>query len=499
MTITLSPDQRERTYGNWTRPRSPGLGKLSTLATIVVFVGLIFGALSLRVSFVVSLFVLGMTALIAAPMVIRNRHGQTLWEQVGVRMGWVAQRATKQQRYRSGPLTPIDRFALPGLGAAISVVPAQDALGQHFALLHHPNPGHVTAVFRSEPEGTNLVDQRDVDTQVGYFGALLAALGHDPDIVGISVTITSAPDWGHRLRDEVIRNMHPNAHDLALQTMEEITRTYPATASTLTCHTAVTWRRSTGGGKRRPLEEMAREVGRQLPNIAQDLSRTGAGVPTLVRAEELARYLRASYDPACASLIEQVAGNADPAITWANAGPTAADETPRSYMHDSGVSRSWIMSEAPRSEVLSSVLADLLSAHPDVARKRVTMVYRPLAPHVAAARVDRAVRDTHFRVNSSPRPAARDQLQVRAAEQAAYEEARGAGVLRFSMIVTATVLEGQDLERASTAVERAAGRARVQLRPATSQQSTAFLASLPLGLHLADHSNLPTFVRDNAR
>jgi hypothetical protein len=41
------------------------------------------------------------------------------------------------------------------------------------------------------------------------------------------------------------------------------------------------------------------------------------------------------------------------------------------------------MSEAPRGEVLSSVLTSLLSPHRDIDRKRVSLLYRPHSPAVA--------------------------------------------------------------------------------------------------------------------
>src|SRR5262249_26147035 len=137
-------------------------------------------------------------------------------------------------------------------------------------------------------------------------------------------------------------------------------------------------------------------------------------------------------------LIEQSQAEGGSGLTWDNAGPVAAQESWGHYVHDSAASITWGMSDAPRGEVLSGVLSGLLSPHRDIARKRVTLLYRPHDPAAAARIVERDRRDAAFKMGGN-KPAARDAVAKAAAEQSAREEAKGAGVTRFAMLVTATV------------------------------------------------------------
>jgi hypothetical protein len=80
--------------------------------------------------------------------------------------------------------------------------------------------------------------------------------------------------------------------------------------------------------------------------------------------------------------------------------------------------------------------------------------------------------------------------------QTAQEEAQGAGLVNFGMVVTATVTDKERLADAVAAVEQTSGTARVLLRRAYGAQDTAFAASLPLGLVLPKHSLLPSEIKD---
>ena len=98
------------------------------------------------------------------------------------------------------------------------------------------------------------------------------------------------------------------------------------------------------------------------------------------------------------------------------------------------------MSQAPRGEVRENVLARLIAPHGDIARKRVTLLYRVIDPGEAARIVERDLHNAEFRVNSAARPTARAVVEQQAARATAQEEARGAALVNFGMLVTTTVL-----------------------------------------------------------
>lgn len=70
-------------------------------------------------------------------------------------------------------------------------------------------------------------------------------------------------------------------------------------------------------------------------------------------------------------------------------------------------------------------------------------------------------------------------------------------VVRFGLLVTATVNQQDDLPRARAAVDNLAAPARVMLRPVWGSQASAFAAGLPIGLVLPLHLAVPATIRDN--
>ena len=156
----------------------------------------------------------------------------------------------------------------------------------------------------------------------------------------------------------------------------------------------------------------------------------------------------------------------------------------------------WMMSGAPRGNVPSSVLARLLAPHRDVARKRVTLLYRPIEAAKAAAIVEADVRAATFNLTSSDKPTARSMTSTRAAIATAAEEASGAGLLNFGMLVTATVIDAAHEADAKAAIDNLSATARLRLRIVHGSQDSAFAAALPLGLVLPRHLRIPSEVRE---
>ena len=154
------------------------------------------------------------------------------------------------------------------------------------------------------------------------------------------------------------------------------------------------------------------------------------------------------------------------------------------------------MSQAPRGEVRENVLARLIAPHGDIARKRVTLLYRVIDPGEAARIVERDLHNAEFRVNSATRPSARAIVEQHAARATAQEEARGAALVNFGMLVTDHRARARSSCRAAqAAVENLAPTARVSLRPVWGSQDSAFAAALPVGLFLPAHLKVPEAIR----
>jgi len=488
-----------RTYGNWRRVQSVGLLGLGLAGTVILFVGLIVCVVAMMVSLWVTLGCAVLLALVLAPLLMHDRHNRNLVQRVTARGSWARGRSAGQHLYRSGPLSriPKGKCLLPGVLAQMTATEAKDAYGRPFALLCHPWVSQVGIVLTCAPDGAALVDEADVDNWVAHWGAWLAGLANEPSLVGVQVVVESAPDSGVRLRQEVYGHLAPGAHPLAVAVMREAVEAAPAGSASITCRVALTWSMAsrTEGGKKRTVEEMALEIGQRIPSLASGLAPTGAGPARAMTVAEVAAAVRIAYDPAVAKLVEGVGAEAAE-IGWEDAGPAGAQEAWDRYRHDGATSVSWVMTEAPRGQVFSSVLANLLAPHPDIARKRVALVFRPYDTAAAVRVVESDRRDAIFAASGRRVGRARDALSLKAAERSAEEEATGAGVVRFGMVVTATVTDPEALGLAASAVGTLATTARIRLRRAVGAQSATFAASLPLGLVTSAHLRTPQAMRE---
>ena len=429
-----------------------------------------------------------LTVVTLVPLAVRDRYGRNGFQVLLPRLASARAARTGSDLYRSGPLSrmPAGHCRLPGSPRASTALDALDAWGRPFAVLSHPHVGHVTAVIAAASDGAALVDAAEVDNRVAHWGAWLADLGHEPGLVAASVTIESAPDTGTRLRHEVEHNVDPGSPEARPRRARLDHRHLPdGVCGHGLLHHAHLVDGSSGGlrasaAARRRWRSTSASGSRASP---ERLGATGAGA---ARPMTTASWPRAVASP---TTPPPSAPSSSPprqlrmpgGIAWADAGPAAAQEGWDHYRHDSGVSASWFMAKAPAGHVFSNTLAQLLAPHPDIARKRVTLVYRPHDPASAAKTVERDRLDAQFAASGKKFGRARDAISKTAADKSAEEEAQGAGLVRFGLIATATVMAGSDLDLAGVAMENMGNASRITLRPAYGCQASAFAATLPLG------------------
>jgi hypothetical protein len=159
----------------------------------------------------------------------------------------------------------------------------------------------------------------------------------------------------------------------------------------------------------------------------------------------------------------------------------------------------WRLARPTRDRVTAGALGRLLAGHPDVPIKRVTLTYRPHAAHTVA-RVSDADRRTAagFLNGNRGEQKASNELALAAARQADAEVATGAGLVRFTLLVTATLPtdDPTSLRRARAAIKQAASASSVMLSPANGSQAATFAAGLGLGLVLAEAATVPAAMRE---
>ena len=497
----INTEYKEPSYGNWRVPRSAGLGDLGAIGTGIVMAGLLLGIITFAIwGLLPGLAVLGMSGALVVLLSVKDKHGQSVVDRAAARLNFRLSRSAGTNLYRSGPLgvTEWGMYQLPGLAAKSRLYEFNDSYNRPFAMLHVPTTSHFTVVFSTEPDGASLVDPEQVDAWVANWGGWLASLGDEAGLEAATVTVETAPDSGYRLRNEVEANIDDTAPEAAKAILREVVRTYPEGSATVRAWVSLTFTASLrAGSRKREPEDVARDLASRIPGLGARLQSTGAGIARPMSAQDLCEVVRIAYDPPAALIIDEAHAAGTPvSLTWGEVGPTATQANWDTYRHDGAFSASWTMTGAPRGSVNSSVLSRLLAPHGDVDRKRVSLLYRPLDSARAAAVVERDQNNANVRISSGNRPSARALVDARSAAQTAAEEAQGAGLVNFGLVVTATVTDPARLPDAVAAIEQTSGTARVLLRRAYGSQDTAFAASLPLGLVLPRHILLPSEIRE---
>lgn len=477
-----------RTYGNWREPKAAGFGKLSFGASMGLLASLVLVVIIYAFAGMVWALAFAATAAGGLWMVSsKDRHGMSVADRAGSFMKFRRAKRRKANVYRSGPLSlraTNGRCTLPGIMSSATLSEHQDAYDRPFALIHHGD-GTLAVIMGVSPAGAALVDQIQVDQEVSLWGMWLADLSGELGIVGASVTVETVPDSGARLRREVQARMDPAAPDVARRVLGDVVEEYRSGAAQVRTWVSVVFDPTRMSVRKRDEAQAARDIASRLPGLTQTLQASGAGAVHLLTAPEVCRLVRVAFDPASEVLFEQAASRGEQVnISWGDVGPVGAEATWDAYRHDSGVSRTWVVTRPPRGVVQSGVLANVLATSRDVDRKRVTILYRPVDAAKAPDLVEGDLNKARARVEAAARPTARDVTELQAAQQVAMEEASGAGLVDFGMLITATTTS-EDLEDTASAVASLASSSRLQVRTAYGAQDSAFALALPLGLRPA--------------
>lgn len=490
-----------RTYGNWRRARGLGLGQLGTAQTAAVIGAVFVPILVANISPRVALLFAPVSAVVLVAVFARL-GGQTLLDVVVRRVRFRRARANGWTELSGGLLTDHPRRAdLPGPMAPVVPLDSDDGRGGKQGLLWDRRSGRLTVIFRVSPVGLDLADADQADAWVASFGAFLADLGYQPMVRHVAITVDTAPAGGTTLRDHVTARLDPAAPAAARAVMQELVDAAPAVSADVDTRVAVTFDPAAATPPPADLLDAVAEVTRWLPGLEASLSTVGVAVLGRASVEWLVGRLRVAYDPASRGEVIRALAGAGAGVgggrggrgpgaellQWAEAGPLRAEERWDRWLHDSGVSVSWAMTEAPRQAVLARVLAPLLAPGPFA--RRVTLFYEPFPAQRAADEVEREITSNTVRAGFARRTrrdeTQRDRDDQARAHQAAREEAEGAGVGRFTLYVSTTVADTVDdtlLAAAAADVEQRAGQCKLRLRRLRGSQAAGFAAALGMGI-----------------
>jgi|GEM_PF-931961 len=450
------------------------IGFMSPLPPLVKFLGIPFSL-----------------AILFLPLVL-SIGGRSVWE-VGIGKAAVAAEMRRgYSMYRSGPFSAVPvGTPPPGLLATSRTFDFHPGDGSApFALIELTARNFYTLVLRSWPQGGEWNVQSTRDRWVARLGDMLTFLGQSPDLVAVTITVETLPESGQRASTLMRSRLDPKAPAIARQVIIESVESIPSAEVKLEARIAITWAADTAFRKR-SATEMGDEVSRRIRRILDYAHSAGVRVrPMLER--ELCAVARRSFSPSDELDLETGLMTGEPMrLRWEDCGPASSSDQHGFYLHDAARSLNWTMVGEPEAPFDSNVLTDLLNTRAEIPRKRVTFVYQPYTPSEATRTVNKDHNDARNAIRTHVgKLDERSLVRMENSEAARQEQARGAGLTRVSMIVTATLPVDGDTRKVQTLVTDLGLAAATRLKPAYDQQLAVFEAGLGLGIILAEESSV---------
>lgn len=484
-------------YGNWIKPVTPGLGKLGLLPTMVLFIAAVVAMVAQLVAGLFAMLIAASICLaVLAPLLVEDRDGRNKWQLWTVKFAF--RRAARGGRTTYAPhlmsgLAFGAPARLPGLLAQSELLEC-DYRNSKFAVLSlggKRRPLYALPI-RVDPEGLQLVDSHQVDTWVANWGEAHKSFADDLDLVGLSVTLETAPDPGTAVRNSARRLIKPGAPSLARKMLEEAGDEFPGGSAESYAWVTLTWS-ALRDDEVLTREEMLEEIKDKLPSIVARLRSSGAGRAAPMTPAQLVERVMVAYDPDTSEAFADLrADGVDPDIPWFELG-TGAHEAEDRYLHSGVASMTFRMIAPSQSPIQSKALAPMLKAHPALIRKRVTWLYRP---HLSFEAANRAQKDLKTAAGKGGGTAER-RRNISYTEANATAVASGHGLERFSCLVTLTIdKEAVSKSKATTIVKGMVGSAHLAMRLATYGQALGFQCGLGIGIVPTEYSALPQFVRE---
>lgn len=490
--MSSDTDHSPRTYGGWRVDRPAGLGKFTMGQTLALFAtasALVIVNLILGLGWTLGLGLVA--AIIALIAVMRDKYGMSIFDKRREKRVFKKSVRRKTNLFRTGLLSIIKgsdcQVRLPGVLGLVRISDHRDSWDRPFTVVHHAD-GTLTVVMAVSPAGESLVDPDKIERKVALWGRLFEDAANETGIDMVTLTLETSPYSGNRLRREVTSQVSDQAPQLSRQVIGEVVDAASGSGVQARTWLTLTFNPKLMSATGRGREKRAlQDISSRLPGLTQLIVESGDGAVHLLTRGELVRLVREAWDPESSLVFERAATSGQEIdLDWSQAGPVSYNSQWDHVTHDSGMSASWVLSRPPQGTVHATVLRKVLAPHPDVPIKRATFLYRPLEPAKAPDVVERSVDKAVNQRAMSSRPSQRHEREVNQALQTAAEEADGAAVVDFSVILTATVPYGPEVHErlvvAAAAMEAGAAGSHLLMRKAYGCQDAALCMGLPLGV-----------------
>lgn len=486
-----------RLYTLGEKSQRTGMFGLPLRATIIAGVALIVAMLVLMQGG------LGAGALIAvlavgylAPTVLRIGN-RTLYEVAQMRWQfWRAQRAGSTI-YRSGPNSrvPGGRYRLPGALAKTELHVGRDVAGNDFALIRDRSLNQYTVLLDAASRGQEPLTVDDRNNMTAEWGAWLAELSLNDDVVAATVTVESYPTTGQDLMAAVKSSVDESTPEVARRIQAESAVEFAKGKLVTRSWVAVTFKAATSMMRKDP-EAMATDLGFRLPGLYQRLEYAGVSATPMSPEDAVGLAMRC-YRP---DLEETINGTRlaeeSLGVDWEDAGPAEAVARWNCYRHEDWVSRTFEMAAPPAAAFPDHVLRPLLEPKTDIPRKRITLVYRPITAGDGVRQVEKEHTDAVNAANKSRSIGkASAGLRLERTEAARQALARGGQVGEYSLLVTLTLRNPELLDQGAAIIGQLGNRSQLRLHSTNGQQDAAFVAGLGLGVLLDQKTTISSFAR----
>lgn len=479
----------KRQYGNFRRPRTAGLAGMNKEVTIALVLQVAVGfVLAMLTNIYVLAVVVVYLTIFTALMSVSDRHGITPMTKLSERLRFMFSRRKGWNTYRA----PVEtgHTPPPSILTATRVSEHYDGYGRPFGLLHFEHTSQVSVMLVCNPIGGELHDEDTIDTMVAAWGGFGAMFATQSGVDQYTATVEVGPNFGYSATNAVEEFIDPDAPELAQEITRGTTLLGAQTKTSAKSYVSVTFSIPAEAVRATKdpavLDELtAADVARRLPVMIERLKAAGGGGVRPATPGEVAEHVRVAYDPTLAKSVETARAAKNPMlIDWDDAGPASADAQWDSYVHDSGYSVTFRMTNGPRGTITADSLRSLIGPHPHIHRKRVTLVRHVIDSGRAADIAEWGFNNARVKAESR-RATAADLTDRNIAQHVRNEVSSGASIEDFTVLITITVLDPAKLPDAVAAIEhQLAPTARIVTRIMYGAQEVGFIGALGIGADL---------------
>ena len=443
--------RRMRMYGNITNPRKEGVLGLSALASIIGVVVAILVFVTMPLGIWVQSFVVIVGAATMIGISWDGRNGRKKFEEVLGRRHFKNAEDKGFTNYAAGPTSQLPGGDFPPVGILartelVGTTPAGSRTEK--AMIWNPSNRTGTVIFSVQSPGMGLLDQESIDLMVDQWGIFQREAGVSSSLVQVAATTQATRDPGNRLPDAVrVTREQSQVADIpafAREAMDEIVADLNQGVPKIDQWVAATFTarpNREAGTEPRSREDLAEDISTLLPGMLAQLKVACGGTVSVLGMDDVVDQVHTAYNPAVAPAVEtaRLAGEGT-GLTWGEVGPTNAKLTPGWWEHAGYFSKSWQMYQPPAANFRETGLAGLLSAHGVFEQKRVTLLFRPMSPGGSQKAVQDQVMNAQFgNSQKGKKPSQIKKVALEKAEYSEREQAEGAAMVRFGLVVTATV------------------------------------------------------------